>query len=112
MQWRARKTRQSTNFAETAQQRRRSLAQTEQQLIAILERDPEDPRAYVSLGTLYQRNHQREAARKVFEEGCRVAQGASPHIWTALGQLERQVRVGRAARPARVRGRALAGALV
>ena len=84
--------RSRTNFAETSQQRRHSLAQTEQQLIAILERDPEDPRAYVSLGTLYQRSHQFTAARKVFEEGCRVAQGASPHIWMALGQLERKVR--------------------
>ena len=56
--------------------------------------NPEDIRAYVSIGTLYVRQNRFEDARAVFEEGCAVCEGNNAYIWTAIANLERTVRSG------------------
>jgi hypothetical protein len=48
-------------------------------------------RAYVSLGTLYQRSGRIDEARHLFEEGCAVAEGRNAFIWTAMANLESKV---------------------
>lgn len=65
--------------------------ETEQDLRAVLARDPTDERTYVILGTLLLRQKRVDEAREVYEEGCTVAQGSNAFIWTAMGNLERKV---------------------
>jgi hypothetical protein len=67
-------------------------SEVEEELRALLARDPTEERVYVSLGTHLLRQRRVEEARSVYEEGCAVAEGANPFIWTALGNLERKVR--------------------
>lgn len=73
-------------------EQRKRVSTAEKRFLAILEKDPSDTRTYVSLGTLYERQRRPEEARRIYEAGCAVAEGGNPHLWTALGNLERKVR--------------------
>lgn len=91
LQYRARQYRVKANFEKNFDRRTRNLKNSEQAFERILQQDPLDMRAYVSLGTLYQRSGRIDQARHVFEEGCAVAEGRNAFIWTAMANLERKV---------------------
>jgi uncharacterized protein HemY len=91
VQWRARKRRIKSKFIKDFNERHQALAQIEREMLAIMERDPEDPRAYVSLGTLYVQARRIAEAREVFGEACALEEGRNSFVWTAMANLEDKV---------------------
>lgn len=69
----------------------RKAQKVEQDLRAVLARDPTDERTYVVLGTFLLQQRRISEARSIYEEGCAVAQGENAYIWTAMANLERKV---------------------
>jgi uncharacterized protein HemY len=93
LQWRTRKRRIKSNFIKDFNERHKELAQIERDLLAIMEREPEDPRAYVSLGMLYIKARRTAEAREVFGEACALEEGRNAYVWTAMANLEFKVRL-------------------
>lgn len=91
VQYRARQQRIAAQRLAEGDTQRDVQSKAEASFLAARALDPYDIRCYVSLGTLYVRQRRLADARRVFEEGCTVSQGANAYVWTALANLERLV---------------------
>lgn len=91
MQYRARQKGIEAKLLPASNEKLRKSQKVEQELRAVLARDPTDERTYVLLGTFLLRQRRISEARSVYEEGCAVAQGKNAYIWTSMANLERKV---------------------
>lgn len=92
MQWRIRKLSQGYVQTASPEEREAKQAQVERAFLAVMERDPEDVRAYVGLGTLYMRVGRYKEAQEVYGEACALEEGRNAYVWVAMGNLEAKVR--------------------
>eukprot|EP00887_Chlorella_sp_A99_P006541 scaffold3.g6541.t1 len=86
-QYRARQTRIAANRSPGAEERAALLAEAEAALRRCLAMDPEDGRAYVSLGKILVQQRRYDEAATLYEEGSTATGGTNAHIWTAWANL-------------------------
>lgn len=85
--YRARQMRISAGRATTSEERKRWVRESEAALRRCLEMDPEDGRAYVSLGKILVQQRRYEEAAALYESGSAATGGTNAHIWTAWAYL-------------------------
>ena len=85
--YRARQTRIGAQRATDPNDRARLLREAEAALRKCLEMDPEDGRAYVSLGKIMVQQRRFNEALALYEAGSAATGGTNAHIWTAWAYL-------------------------
>ena len=85
--YRARQTRISAQRATDPNDRAKLLREAEAALRKCLEMDPEDGRAYVSLGKIMVQQRRFNEALALYEAGSAATGGTYAHIWTAWAYL-------------------------
>lgn len=87
MQYRARQGRIAASRATDANDQARLLREVEASLRRCLDMDPEDGRAYVSLGKLLCQQKRYDEALALYEAGSATTGGTNAYIWTAWAYL-------------------------
>lgn len=87
LQYRARQTRVEATRARDPNERSKLLREAEAALRRCLDMDPEDGRAYVSLGKLMVGQRRFDEALALYEAGSAATGGTNAHIWTAWAYL-------------------------
>jgi tetratricopeptide (TPR) repeat protein len=86
-QYRARQTRIDADSRPDPDDRARLFRDAEVALRRCLDLDPEDGRAYVSLGKILVQSRRFNEAMALYEEGSTATGGTNAHIWTAWAYL-------------------------
>ena len=92
VQYKAKRWKRISTGMKSQRREEATLERATEAYLAILRADPTDARAYVSLGTIYQKHGRLAEAEQILAEGCAIAEGNNAHIWTAMANLEKEVR--------------------